>query len=280
MNAIADGPRAPRRAPTFTDIVRLRWSSLGIWFELIRNLAVRDIEIRYKHSLLGLYWALINPLLTAAIYEMVFGVILKTKTGTIPYPVFLLTGLTIWNLFGNGVTSAVGSVTGSASLLAKVYFPRIVLPTAAVLARLIDFLFSLVILAVFILVYRVPIHWTLLWAVVILGAEFMFALGIGYLCAALNVLYRDVSQLVGLVLMMWMWLSPVMYAASSLPTVVQSILLVNPLGALIQVQRDLIFQGASPNIPYVWPALAWSVFVFVAGVIVFKRIEPMFAEVM
>lgn len=281
MNAPAVTPEASRRPlKALSETLKLRWASLGIWFELTRNLAVRDVEIRYKHSLLGLYWALVNPLVTAAIYDLVFGVILKTNTGSIPYPVFLLTGLTIWNLFGNGVSSAVGSVTGNASVLAKIYFPRIVLPTAAVVARLIDFLFSLVILAVFILIYRVPVHWTLLVAALLLGAEFMFALGIGYLCAALNVLYRDVSQLIGLILMIWMWLSPIMYATSSLPTAVQSILLMNPLGALIQVQRDLIFQGTSPNIPYLWAALAWSAFVLLAGVIVFKRVEPLFAEVM
>lgn len=259
---------------------RRRLESMEIWIELIRNLAVRDIEVRYKHSLLGLYWAVVNPLLTAGIYDLVFGVILKTNTGSIPYVVFLMTGLTIWNLFANGVTSATGSVVGNAGLLAKIYFPRVILPTASVLARLIDFLFSLTILVILIMVYRVPVHWTFLWAIPILGAEFLFALGIAYMCAALNVLYRDMGQLIGLVLMLWTWLSPIMYAATSLPSAIQSILLMNPMGAMIQVQRDLIFQGTSPNLPYLWAAVAWSLFIFVGGLTVFKRIEPVFGEVM
>ena len=122
------------------------WTRASLWFELTRNLAVRDVEIRYKHSLLGLYWALINPLITAAIFAFVFGVILHATSKPLPYVVFLLTGLTFWNLFGNGLTSATLSVTGSAALLAKLYFPRVVLPTASVLARLIDFAFSAIVL--------------------------------------------------------------------------------------------------------------------------------------
>ena len=121
--------------------VRQRWASLALWLELIRNLAVRDVETRYKHSLLGLYWAIVNPLVTAAIFSFVFGVLFKAGDSTkpIPYVVFVVTGLTFWNFFGNGVGSATTSITGSASLLAKIYFPRVVMPTAAVLARLIDF---------------------------------------------------------------------------------------------------------------------------------------------
>jgi ABC-type polysaccharide/polyol phosphate export systems, permease component len=163
----------------------------------VRNLAVRDVETRYKHSLLGLYWAIINPLFTAAIFSFVFGTIFHAPNKPIPYIVFLLTGLTFWNFFGNSVNSGAVSITGNAALLAKIYFPRVVLPTAAVLARLIDFLFSCVVLAVFIGLYRVPIHWSTLWLVPLLGLQLVFTLGIAYLVAAANVLYRDVTQLFG-----------------------------------------------------------------------------------
>lgn len=270
----------PARTAQFAQRASARWRSLRIWVELIRNLAVRDVEIRYKHSLLGLYWALINPLLTAGIYGFVFGVILHSNSGAVPFVVFLLTGLTFWNVFNNGVVSATASITGSASLLAKIYFPRVVLPTASVVARLIDFLFSLVILVVFILIYRVPIHVQGLWVLPILVVQILFTLGVAYLAAALNVLYRDVSQLVGLLLMIWMWLSPVLYAVNTLPNWVQSILLINPMGSFIQSERDLIFTGHLTGAPYLWAAVAWSVFVFVAGVALFKRLEPLFAEVM
>lgn len=276
----APGARRLRSGPSPLAGLLWRWDSLAVWLELIRNLAVRDVEIRYKHSLLGLYWAIINPLLTAAIFSFVFTAIFHAQSGSVPYVVFLLTGLTFWGLFANGVNSATGSITSTAPLLAKVYFPRIALPTAAVLARLIDFWFSLFVLGVFVVVYRTPVHWTALWIVPVLGLETLFTLGIGYLVAATNVLYRDVTQLVGLVLMIWMWLSPVMYSVDSVNPRIQGILLINPMGALLQAERDLLFAGHLTNLPFLWAAAVWACFVFVLGLVVFKRIEPLFAEVM
>jgi ABC-type polysaccharide/polyol phosphate export permease len=249
----------------------------------MRNLAIRDVETRYKHSLLGLYWAILNPLVTAAIFAFVFGVIFGVGTSPayhMPYIVFLISGLTFWNFFGNGVMSATGSITGSAALLAKLYFPRVVVPTASVMARLIDFAFSTVVLAAFVAIYRVQVHWTVVWVIPILGLQVLFTLGIGYLVASLNVLYRDMTQLVGLLLMVWMYLSPVMYAANGVSVTLRDVLLLNPMGAILQAERDLIFGGALTAAPFLWLAATWAAFVFVGGLLVFKRIEPLFAEVM
>jgi ABC-type polysaccharide/polyol phosphate export permease len=280
---MADLAQRDRTLPApipLTRRIRLRWQSLGVWLELMRNLAVRDVEVRYKHSLLGLYWAIINPLVTAAIFGFVFGVIFHASSKPIPYVVFLLTGLTFWNFFANGVMSATTSVSGNAALLAKIYFPRVVLPTAAVLARLIDFAFSAFVLLVFILIYRVPVHWTAVFILPFLGLQVLFTLGVGYVVAALNVLYRDMSQLMGLVLMMWMYFSPVMYAATTLSPSLQAPLYVNPMGAILQAERDLIFTGSLTHPVYLWISLTWTAFFFVGGLTVFKRIEPLFAEVM
>lgn len=259
---------------------RLRLTGMSVWLELIRNLAVRDIEIRYKHSLLGLYWAIINPLLTAAIFGFVFGVIFHASSGSVPYVVYLLTGLTFWNLSANGITSATGSVSGNASLVAKIYFPRIVLPTAAVLARLIDLAFSVIVLAVAAAIYRTGISLAVLAIPLVLCVQLLLTLGIGYLVAALNVLYRDMSQLVGLMLMIWMYLTPVLYAVAAISRRLSSIVLLNPMGAILDAERSLIFTGHVTDWPYLWGAVAWSVLFFVAGLAVFKRIEPLFAEVL
>ncbi|MHB1610759.1 MAG: ABC transporter permease [Sulfobacillus sp.] len=257
-----------------------RLAGVGLWVELTRNLASRDVETRYKHSLLGLYWAIINPLVTAAIFGFVFGVIFHVSTKPIPYVVFYLAGLTFWNFFANGVMSAVGSVSGNAALLAKIYFPRVVLPTAAVLARFIDFLFSLMVLIVFIIIYQVPVHWTSLWLPVILVMQIFFTMGIGYMVAALNVLYRDVTQLMGLLLMVWLYFSPVMYRLSGVHQNLQTILLINPVGTMIELERNVIFTGHVLHPEYLWVAVAWTGFVFLAGIALFKRVEPLFAEVM
>jgi ABC-2 type transport system permease protein len=270
----------PTRRPAGWGGLRRRWESGQVWLELVRNLAVRDVETRYKHSLLGLYWAIINPLFTAAIFSFVFGTVFHASNKPIPYIVFLLTGLTFWNFFGNSVNSGAVSITGNAALLAKIYFPRVVLPTAAVLARLIDFLFSCVVLAVFIGLYRVPIHWSTLWLVPLLGLQLVFTLGIAYLVAAANVLYRDVTQLLGLVLLAWMYFSPVMYPINGVANWIQAVLLLNPMGAILQAERDVLFTGYLTHPAALASAVVWSGFLFLGGLTTFKRVEPLFSEVL
>jgi len=257
-----------------------RWERWTLWGELVRNLAVRDVETRYKHSMLGLYWAIINPLVSAGIYGFVFGLIFHASSKPIPYVVFLLTNLTFWNLFANGVMSATGSISGNAALLAKIYFPRVVLPTASVLARLIDFLFSALVLLIFIAIYRVPVHWQLIALPAVLLIQLAFTLGISYLVAALNVLYRDVSQLIGLILMIWIYLSPVMYRVSSVPAKLRMFLLINPMGAVLEAERNLLFLGHLHHPHYLDLAAATALVTLIIGWWVFHRIEPLFAEVM
>lgn len=257
-----------------------RWQRRLVWLELMRNLAVRDIEVRYKHSLLGLYWALINPLLTAGIYGFVFGVIFHAASGRIPYVVFLFTGLTFWNIFANGIMSATSSVSSNASLVAKVYFPRVILPTAAVLARLIDFAFSVVVLAIVTAIFHTGVTVGLLAVPLLVVVQLGMTLGLGYMAAALNVLYRDMSQLIALILMIWLYLSPVMYAASTASPALRRLLLLNPMGAILDAERNLIFFGHVTDWPYLMAAVGWSVLFFAVGTIVFRRIEPLFAEVL
>lgn len=257
-----------------------RYHDLSRWMELTKNLAVRDVETRYKRSLLGLYWALINPLVIAAIYGFVFGVIFHTTSKPIPYPVYLITGITFWNLFANGLMSATSSVSGNASLLAKLYFPRVVLPTAAILARLIDFLFSVVILLAFILIYHVPVHWTSLWLIPLLVLQLSFTFGIGYIVAALNVLYRDMNQLIGLVIMIWIYFAPVMYSITIASPTIKDVLLINPMGAIIQAERDVIFTGHLTEPIFLWIAMAWTALALLGGLVLFKKTEPLFSEVM
>ncbi len=252
----------------------------NIWIELTRNLAVRDVEYRYKHSALGLYWALINPLLTATIFGFVFAVIFHANSKPLPYPIFLLTGLTFWNFFANSVMSAMTSITGNGALLAKIYFPRIVLPTASVIARSIDFMFSMVILLLFILLYHVPIAWTIIWVPVIFILQIIFTLGISYVVASLNVFFRDMSQLMGLVLMVWVYLSPVMYSLRTQNPMLQDILWLNPMGTYIEMERNLMFDGHLSHPLFLIPAVGAALFSFVIGKIVFNRLEKMFAEVM
>lgn len=241
---------------------------------------MRDVETRYKHSLLGLYWAIINPLVTAAIFGFVFGVIFHATSKPIPYVVYLLSGLTFWNFFTNGLMSATVSVSGNAALLAKIYFPRVVLPTASILARLIDLGFSALVLVVFIALYRVPVHWSLIFIPFVLLIQIGFTLGIGFIVASLNVLYRDVTQLVGLLLMAWFYFSPIMYRLAAVPASIRTYLLLNPMGATIEAERNLLFVGHLRHPHYLDASVVSTAIVLWVGYKIFKRVEPLFAEVM
>ncbi|MDA8193227.1 MAG: ABC transporter permease [Thermaerobacter sp.] len=280
MSTLAYPPDVESQIAEKAVMVTSRAARWRLRLELMRNLAVRDVETRYKHSLLGLYWAIINPLVTAGIFSFVFQVIFHASSKPIPYVVFLLSGLTFWNFFTNGMMSATVSVSGNAALLAKIYFPRVVLPTAAILARLIDFAFSALILLVFIVLYRVPVHWTLVFLPLVLLVQIGFTLGVGFIVAALNVLYRDVTQLVGLLLMAWFYFSPIMYRITVVPARIRPFLLLNPMGATVEAERNLLFTGHLLHPHYLDAAVVSTVAVLAVGYWIFRRVEPLFAEVM
>lgn len=258
-----------------------RWQrSWTQWTELTLQLARRDVMIRYKHSVLGIYWAVLNPLLMALVFTMVFSKIMRVKVVGVPYVVFMLTGLTVWNLFSNSVTSAVQSLTGNANLLAKSYFPREILPTSAIVARLVDFFFALVVLIFFFLIYHVHLGWTAFALPLVLLPELLFTLGVSYLVAAVNVLYRDVNQLVGLVLMLWMYLSPIVYTIALVPARYYKVYLLNPMGEAVYLSQEIMLYN---RLPFSWHYLLFvlvSIGMFLVGWGIFRRLEPIFGEIM
>jgi ABC-2 type transport system permease protein len=237
--------------------------------------------MRYQLSILGLYWAVLNPLLMALIWSFVFGKIFRAGgMQGVPYVVFLFCNLTFWNLFANSLLTATNSLTGNASLLSKLYFPRIILPTASVMARLVDFGFSLIVLAIFMMAYHVRPDYHIWWVPLLLVVELIFTLGMGYLVASLNVLYRDVSQMVGVLILLWMYLSPVFYTIDQVPAEINKYLLFNAVGELVGMQSALILKGSMFNFHVFAIATLISLAVFILGLAVFNRVEPLFAEVM
>lgn len=223
---------------------------------------------------------MINPLINAGIYAFVFKIIFHASSRPIPYVVFLLTNLTFWNFFANGLLSATGSVTGNAALLAKIYFPRMVLPTAAIMARLIDFAFSVFVLSIVIALYGVPVQSTLVIVPVILLIQVAFTWGVGLILSAVNVLYRDVTQLIGLILMVWFYLTPVMYRVTAVPQPLRGLLLLNPVGATVDAERNVLYTGHLVHPHSLEVAGLVTIGTLVVGWWVFRRLEPLFAEVM
>ncbi len=254
---------------------------LGRYYDLISGLAMRDVKMRYQLSILGLYWAVLNPLLMALIWSFVFRVIFRAQgIAGVPYFVFLFCGITFWNLFSNSLMTAVNCLTGNASLLSKLYFPRVILPTASVIARLVDFAFSLVVLGIFMAINKIVPGKALLWLPVILFFEMIFTLGMAYIVSALNVLYRDVSQILGLVLMLWMYISPIFYTLEQVPARLRDYFIFNPIGELVYMATGAVLANRPVSLPDLGAAALFSVGVFLLGLILFRRLEPAFAEVM
>lgn len=259
--------------------------------ELILGLIGRDVKTRYKQSILGYAWAVLYPLATALIFSIVGQVILKQKTGGLPYPIFAYFGLLYWNLYASGLTAATESLVGHLSLITKVYFPREVFPIAAVLSKLVDFGFGLVGVLPLLLFFRVaPGPWILL-CIPIALIVVLLATGWGMLLACANLYFRDVRHLVGIVLSLWGFLVPNIYPLHQVPRHWQSLYLLNPVAALTEAGRRIAFpqtgwlraidpeQGNFQSLwPYLGSALGMALISLAIGFVVFKHNEPRFAE--
>ena len=187
----------------------LDFNELWKYRELIYFLTWRDIKVRYKQAVLGLSWAVLQPLLTTAITSVVFGVLLHVDSDGLPYPVFVLSALLPWHLFQLSLQKSSISLVGNANLITKVYFPRVIIPLSSVLAVLVDFFISLILLFVAMGVYHMAFSWKILWLIPLTLLTVLAALAVGLWLSALNVQYRDVQQMVPFLEQMWMYATPI-----------------------------------------------------------------------
>lgn len=238
----------------------------------------RDVKIRYKQTILGAGWAILQPFVTMVVFSLFFGRLAKIPTGDIPYPLFSYTALLPWLYFSNALGGASNSLVGSAHMITKVYFPRLLVPAASVLAFLVDFAIATSILLVMLLVYQVMPTWTFFLAIPLALLTAMLALGVGLWMSALNVQYRDVRQGLGFIIRLWMFATPIVWPMSMIPARWWWAPLLNPMTGIIESFRA-VFLGR----PIPWGMLNISVlftFVFlVSGAFYFKRMERIFADV-
>ena len=186
--------------------------------DLLQHMTVRHLRGQYKQSVLGYAWAFVNPLSQIVILSFVFSTILRIPAPqNVPYPLFMFVGLLPWIFFSSAIASATDSVVGASSLVTKVYFPREILPTAAVLTKLVELGFGLMILVVLMMYYGLPPEATAVWLPVLFSIQLIFTLGLSYPLAALNLYFHDVRFLVGVVLLLWFYLTPIIYPVSLVP---------------------------------------------------------------
>ena len=243
--------------------------------ELVLNLVRRDIKRRYKGSMLGFLWHLMNPLLILGTLWFVFGVMVQRIVGMEAYAVYLLSALVAWNLFSQSVLNASSNLVTSGGLIRKVYVPKSVFPLASVGGGIVNYLLSLLPLLLLVAIDRRPLGWSLLFLPVGLLLLIIFTTGMALLVSGLNVFYRDVQHITEVVFLAWFYASPIIW-----PTSIDSRLFVisaaNPMAALIDCVRAPIYSGAMPPWASLELAVVSSLGVFVVGAMVFRRLEPRF----
>ena len=251
------------------------------WRDLLIQMIRREIMARYKQSILGYFWVILNPLAQMLVMSFAFSLILKIPTNSaahIPYSIFLFVALLPWTLFSNSITSACRSLVESYQLITKVYFPRSILVIAAVIAKIIDFTFALLILAIFMIAYNIPINYNILWVIPLFFIQQIFTLGLSLFFSAANLLYRDIQYLVNLLLVLWMYATPIIYPASLVPEKYKIFFQINPMSVIINAYRQVILGGLPPNYLSILIALAISLITLFIGFSYFKSREKIFAE--
>ena len=248
--------------------------------ELIYFLVWRDVKVRYKQTLLGAAWAILKPFLSMVIFTVIFSGLAKLDTDGAPPPVFYFSGLLPWVLFQDGVAKAGNSLVTGSSLITKVYFPRIAIPLASVLAGVVDFALAFLVLIGMMIYYGVrptDVVWTL---PLFLLLALVTALGVGLWLSALNVQYRDVGYVTPFLLQAWMYASPVVYSATLIPEGWARIAYgLNPMAGVVQGFRWAILGVGEPPSGLIIISVLMALFLLISGMLYFKRMERTFADV-
>lgn len=257
---------------------------------LVASLVRRDLKVRHRGTFLGMLWSLTTPLLVVALYYLVFKYIIQAKPATdaqrpdghaVPFAIYFFAGLTVWNLFSTSVNTSTGSIVGSSYLLRKVYFPRAILPLAAVLSSLITFGFEFAVLMVATLVTAgVPsVH--MLWVPVIVAVVLVIAYGLALLVSAVTVFLRDVEHFIGIFMQLWFWGTPIIYSlqyVGARPGFVR-ILELNPLTGIVVSFRNVTVLNRAPDLGLLAYDFVVGVVILVIGAVVFRRWQRLFPEI-
>lgn len=240
--------------------------------------SLREIRVRYKQSILGGIWAILQPLSTMLIFTLIFGFFVKVPTDGIPYPIFFYSALLPWTFFSSAVSFAVPSLINNLNLVTKIYFPREILPIGAIMAAFVDFIIASLLFVFLLIYYQMPIQLSILWLPILLVMQILLTLGISFLGAALIVSYRDIRFIIPLGLQIWMYLSPVVYPLSIVPDRFRFLYMLNPMAGIIDSYRRILL-GMAPQWEYLIFELAITGFLFPFGYLFFKRKEASFADI-
>lgn len=248
-------------------------------WELIKHLMKREIIVRYKQSFLGFFWIILNPFFQMVIMSFVFSYIMNVQQLGVPYPVYLYAGLLPWTFFATSLSSATNVLVDNASLIKKIYFPREILIIATLMAKVFDFFLASFVFILLMLWFHVAFSWYMLLFFPIFLLQFMFTYAVSLLLSFLNLMYRDVQYLVNLAIMLWFYVTPVLYAVEFFPARYRWIFQINPMSVFINAYRQVLLGKNFPN----WSSLGIGVIVttviFIISHRLFKKAEGMFADI-
>lgn len=255
------------------------WKELWAYRELFYFMVWKDLKVRYQQTVLGVGWALLQPLLTTILFTIIFGRLARVPSNGVPYPVFALAGMVPWFFFSSAYTNASTTLIGHAAMLSKVYFPRLIFPFTPVLVGLVDFAVSALLLVVAMIIYGVaPSAWALLLVPYTVLLLVMTTVGVGCLLAALSLEFRDVKHVLPFLTQIWMFATPIVYPLSLVPERWQPLYALNPLAGIVATFRASLF-----GLPIPWLVLGISTLSAIAallvGVVHFRRTEPRFADI-
>lgn len=246
--------------------------------ELVYSLTQRDIRSRYKQSVLGIAWALIQPIAMTAVFTVVMSYIVRTDTNGIPYPIFAYIAMLPWTYFAAGLTSGTECLVGNFNLITKIYFPREVFPISAVLGKIVDLGLGMLVLIPMFIIYHVHLTPWILLVIPVLLIQTALLLGVTFVFSSANLFYRDIRHVLPLVTQIWMYLSPVIYGLNLIPKRFFGIYMINPMAVVMDTFRSAALRGEPPMWNYLAYSAVISAIVLILGYRMFKKLEPLFAE--
>jgi lipopolysaccharide transport system permease protein len=260
------------------------WVSLGLselwrYRELIYFFIWRDIKVRYKQTILGGAWAIIQPLLTMLIFTLIFARLAKIPSDSVPYPIFAYTALVPWTFFATGLTQSSTSLVMGSNLVQKVYFPRLALPVSKVLSGIVDFVLAFLMLIGMMLYYHIVPTYHVLWLPFFLLLALMTSLGVSIWFSAMHVQFRDVQYAVPFLVQIWMYASPIAYPSSLLSERWRTVYAINPMVGVVEGFRWALLGTATAPGPMVFVSVLVSVAILISGAFYFRRFEKTFADV-
>jgi len=256
----------------------VNFAELWSYRELIGVMIVRDLKVRYKQTVMGLAWAVLQPLTMIAIFTIIFGKLAKVPSDGYPYPVFVFSGLLAWNFFATSISTSGVSLISATNLVSKVYFPRIIIPISSIGVSLVDFLISALLLVIMMALYSQAITLNILLLPFFLLGLFILSIGVGSWLASVTVVYRDFRYVITYMVQIWMYLTPVLYPISFVPKEWQWLLYLNPIYGWINGIRAS-FLGQAIDIVGVTISLFLSLLIFLLSMFYFEKTQRRFADI-